>query len=147
MLIRNASAVWEGNLEDGRGTVKLGSGAFEGKYSFASRFKDGKGTNPEELIGAAHAGCFSMALSGILAAAGYPPTKIETKAKVRLEKEEGGFKIASVMLNCMGEVPGITQTAFQEHAMQAKENCPVSRALTGLEIALEASLTTGHASW
>jgi osmotically inducible protein OsmC len=140
MPTRNASAEWVGNLEKGSGTVKLGSGAFEGSYTFLSRFQNGKGTNPEELIGAAHAGCFSMALAHILAEAAHPPTKIHTHAKVRIEKEEDGFKITSILLSCQGEVPGISEASFQEHAMSAKTNCPVSRALAGTEIVLEATL-------
>lgn len=143
MPVRNASAVWEGDLEHGRGTVKLGSGAFEGSYSFRSRFEDGEGTNPEELIGAAHAGCFSMALSLMLSEAGYPPDRIGTQARVRLEKEGDGFKISSILLSCRAKVPGIDEASFREHAENAKNGCPVSRALAGTKIALEATLEDG----
>jgi len=137
---RSSSAVWEGDLQSGKGTMKIGSGAWEGPYSFKSRFEDGKGTNPEELIAAAHAGCYSMALSAALSKAGHPPTKIETTAKVSLEKAEGGFKIGKIHLVTKGNVPGIDAAAFKATAEDAKKNCPVSKVLAGAEISLEASL-------
>jgi lipoyl-dependent peroxiredoxin len=140
MATRNGSAVWEGTVKEGKGTVKLGSGAFEGPYSFSSRFEDGKGTNPEELIGAAHAGCFSMALSGALTRAGFPPTRIETTARVHFGPVEGGFAIGLIELETTANVPGIDETTFQEHAEAAKKNCPVSKALVATEIKLNAKL-------
>jgi osmotically inducible protein OsmC len=143
MAKRTASAVWEGTLKDGKGRVKLGSGAFEGQYSFASRFEEGAGTNPEELIGAAHAGCFSMALAAGLTRAGFNPTRISTTASVSLGKVGEGFKITSIELNTEAEVPGIEESAFLEQAETAKKNCPVSQALAGTEISLNAKLLNG----
>lgn len=140
MPVRNATAVWEGTLKDGSGKMRLGSGAYEGAYSFASRFEEGKGTNPEELIGAAHAGCFSMALAHGLAQAGYLPKRISTTSRVNLTKVGEGFKITSIELNTEAEVPGIQNQVFHEHAEHAKRNCPVSQALTGTEIRLQARL-------
>ncbi len=140
MATRNGSAVWNGGLKDGNGTVRLGSGAFEGAYSFSSRFEEGTGTNPEELIGAAHAGCFSMALSGALQRAGFAPRRIATTAKVHLRMGEGGASIALIELDCEAEVPGIDAAAFAEQAEGAKKNCPVSKALAAVEIRLAARL-------
>jgi lipoyl-dependent peroxiredoxin len=140
MPARTASARWEGGLQDGNGTMRFGSGAFEGQYSFASRFEEGEGTNPEELIGAAHAGCFSMAFANILAQAGFTPTYVRTKASVTFEKQEGGFSITGILLSTEASVPGIDAPAFQEHATKAKENCPVSRALKAVDIQLDAKL-------
>lgn len=140
MPIRKAEAVWEGNLKKGKGIMKFGSGAFEGSYSFASRFEQGPGTNPEELIGAAHAGCFSMALSMILDMAGYAPERIHTVARVHIDKVGEGFKITTIELETEGRVPGIDEKTFREKAEAAKKGCPVSMALTGAEIRLKASL-------
>jgi lipoyl-dependent peroxiredoxin len=140
MPVRNARAVWEGSLKGGQGTVSLGSGAFEGRYSFGSRFEEAGGTNPEELLGAAHAGCFSMALSAGLGRAGFEPTRVATGAKVHLEKVGEGFKITRIELACEAEVPGIDDAAFQEAARKAKEGCPVSQALAGVDISLDAHL-------
>lgn len=140
MAVRNASAVWSGGLQDGAGTVRLGSGAFEGRYSFSSRFEEGTGTNPEELIGAAHAGCFSMALAAGLGRAGFAPKRVATSARVHLTKGEAGFSISRIELACEAEVPGIDDAAFQEQALAAKAGCPVSRALAAIEIRLEAKL-------
>jgi osmotically inducible protein OsmC len=140
MPLRSAHAEWEGNLKDGKGKMKLGSGAFEGSYSFQSRFEEGNGTNPEELIGAAHAGCFSMALAHGLSQAGYKPSKIETGAKVRFERVGEGFRITSIDLDTVARVPGIEARIFMEQAELAKKNCPVSQALTGVEIRLQARL-------
>jgi osmotically inducible protein OsmC len=120
--------------------MKFGSGAFEGSYSFASRFEEGPGTNPEELIGAAHAGCFSMALSMILDMAGYAPERIHTVARVHIDKVGDGFKITTIELETEGRVPGIDEKTFKEKAEAAKKGCPVSMALTGVEIRLKASL-------
>jgi osmotically inducible protein OsmC len=140
MPARTATARWQGGLRDGNGTMRLGSGAFEGQYSFSSRFEEGTGTNPEELIGAAHAGCFSMALSAGLEAAGFPPTSVETTAKVHLVPGDVGFRIGRIDLTTSADVPGIDPSAFQEAAEAAKANCPVSKALAGVDIQLEASL-------
>lgn len=140
MPTRIGSAIWEGTLRDGKGTLKLGSGAFEGQYSFASRFESGTGTNPEELIGAAEAACFSMALSLALSKAGYSPKKVSTAASVHIEKVNDGFKITSIDLNVQAEVLGIDDKTFAEHAEATKKNCPVSQALAAVEINLEATL-------
>jgi osmotically inducible protein OsmC len=140
MAVRTANAVWEGNLREGKGTMKLGSGAFEGAYSFSSRFEEGRGTNPEELIGAAHAGCFSMALAAGLERAGFPPVRVQTGARVHLTKGDSGFKISKVELQTEAEVPGIDEQTFQQQAETAKKNCPVSQALAGVEIQLNARL-------
>lgn len=140
MIKRTATAVWEGDLLTGQGTVKLGSGAFEGAYSFRSRFEEGVGTNPEELIGAAHAGCFSMALSAGLSKAGYAPTRVQTRATVKMDKGEGGFKIQQIALETEAEVPGIDAETFHEQAEAAKQGCPVSQALAAVEITLQATL-------
>lgn len=137
---RTATARWEGGLQEGKGTMRLGSGAFEGQYSFSSRFEEGTGTNPEELIGAAHAGCFSMALSAGLERAGHPPTSVDTTARVHLERAESGFRIERINLTTTADVPGIDDAAFQEQAETAKKNCPVSQALTGVDIQLTARL-------
>ncbi len=142
MATRNGSAVWEGTLREGKGTVRLGSGAFEGAYSFASRFEEGTGTNPEELIGAAHAGCFSMALSAGLSKAGLSPTRIATTAKVHFGPVEGGFAITLIELDTTAEVPGIDEAAFLEQAEGAKKNCPVSKALAATKITLNARLVS-----
>jgi osmotically inducible protein OsmC len=142
MPVRTAEAEWKGNLSRGSGRMKLGSGAFEGSYSFVSRFEDGPGSNPEELIAAAHAGCFSMALSHMLSEAGHIPDVVHTTAKVHIDKVEDGFKITSIELVTQGKVPGIDEETFQEKAEAAKEGCPVSQALAGTEITLEAELLT-----
>jgi osmotically inducible protein OsmC len=140
MPTRNAEAVWEGDLKGGKGTMKLSSGAYQGAYSFASRFEQGTGTNPEELIAAAHAGCFSMALSHGLAQAGFPPKRVHTTAKVHLEKTDAGFAIPRIDLVTEATVPGIDAAAFQKQAETAKQNCPVSKLLKAAEITLDAKL-------
>jgi osmotically inducible protein OsmC len=140
MPARTATARWEGGLQSGHGTMRLGGGAFEGQYSFSSRFEEGTGTNPEELIAAAHAGCFSMALSAGLERAGFPVTSVETSAKVHLDKGDSGFRISRIDLTCTAAVPGIDDAAFQEQAATAKANCPVSQALAAVEIRLDATL-------
>jgi lipoyl-dependent peroxiredoxin len=142
MRIRSAQAEWNGNLQAGEGRVKLGSRAFEGSYSFESRFEEGAGTNPEELIAAAHAGCFSMALAHGLTSAGYNPSRISTTAKVHLEKSEGAFVISRIELETEGEVPEADETTFRQHAETAKHGCPVSRALAGTNISLSARLVS-----
>ena len=125
---------------EGTGHMRLGSGAFDGAYDFRSRFGEGAGTNPEELIGAAHAGCFSMALSGILTKAGHPPQSVRTMAKVHLEKQGEGFAITRIDLDTEAAVPGLDDGAFQGHADAAKKGCPVSKALAGVQIKLTARL-------
>ena len=138
MLTRKANAVWEGNLKDGKGTMNVGSGAFDGPYTFASRFENGKGTNPEELLGAAHAGCFSMALSLGLVKAGFAPQRINTRATVHLDTEN--LRISAIDLDTKAQVPGINEEEFLEQAELAKNNCIVSQALKGTEIRLQATL-------
>ena len=140
MATRKATAQWDGNLQQGRGTMSLGSGAFKGQYSFASRFEEGAGTNPEELIGAAHAGCFSMAFAAGLAKAGFQPKRVSTTATVQLLKQGEGFAITSIELDTEAEVPGIDPAKFQELAEGAKKGCPVSKALAGTDIKLKARL-------
>ncbi|NJC68961.1 OsmC family protein [Planosporangium thailandense] len=140
MPTRTSSARWQGSLKDGSGTMALASGAFEGAFSFPSRFEEGNGTNPEELIAAAHAGCFSMAFSNILSQAGHVPTSVDTRASVHLDKTDGGFGITRIDLVTRGDVPGIDAAEFQKLAEQAKANCPVSKALSAVEITLDASL-------
>ena len=142
MPVRTADAQWEGSLQDGNGTVRLGSGAFEGQYSFASRFEEGTGTNPEELIAAAHAGCFSMALSAGLSRAGHVPDRVHTTAKVHLDKGDAGFRIAAIELDTEAVVPGIDDAAFQKEAQAAKAGCPVSQALAAVDIKLDARLVS-----
>jgi len=141
MPVRASSAQWQGNLQQGQGAMRLGSGAYEGPYSFPSRFESGQGTNPEELIAAAHAGCFSMAFSLFLGNAGFTPTRIDTTAKVHLEQVDGGFAITRIELDCEAEIPGIDEATFQAQAQAAKEGCPVSKALAGTKISLAAKLT------
>ena len=138
MPTRTAEAEWNGTLREGKGSFRSGSGAISGTYSFPTRFENAQGTNPEELIGAAHAACFSMALSAGLTKAGHKPQRIRTTATVHLEKVGEGFAITRIELNCEGDVPGIDDATFMEHANAAKENCPVSKALTGVDISLEA---------
>ena len=142
MPIRKAEAIWEGNLKDGKGKMKFGSGAYEGAYSFASRFGDGAGTNPEELLGAAHAGCFSMALSLFLENAGFMPERIQTSARVHIDKAGDGFKITAIDLETEARVPGIDEKKFLEQAEAVKKGCPVSQALASVEIRLKAKLLT-----
>ena len=140
MPTRTSSARWLGTLTEGSGTLRTGKGGYEGNYSFKSRFEEGEGTNPEELIGAAHAGCFSMALSKGLADAGFPPTSIETAATVHLDRGDSGFSITRIDLDTTGDVPGIDEATFQGAAAGAKANCPVSRALGAIDITLTAKL-------
>ena len=141
MATREAHAEWNGSLKEGSGEMALGSGNYTGPYSFVSRFENGSGTNPEELIGAAHAGCFSMALSAALGRAGLTPTSIKTTAKVHLGSSEAGPTITRIDLETEGVVPGMDAAAFQEQAEAAKKGCVVSRALAGVaEITLKATL-------
>jgi osmotically inducible protein OsmC len=140
MPVRSSEAEWRGKLRDGNGRVKLGSGAFEGKYSFPSRFETGTGTNPEELLGASHAACFSMALAFGLEKAGHPATRVQTTAKVHLDQAGGGFARSLIELKTEAEVPGIDAAGFQKEAETAKQNCPISKALSAAKITLKASL-------
>lgn len=142
MTARSSSAQWRGDLKSGSGELSLGSGAFSGEYTFVSRFEDGDGTNPEELIAAAHAACFSMALSNILATAGSPATSVKTEATVHLEKVDGAATITRIVLDTVGEVPSIDEAAFLAKAEEAKANCPVSRLLTGATIELNAQFVS-----
>ena len=137
MPVRNAEAEWKGNLTEGKGSLKLGSGAYDGAYSFQSRFGDDtKATNPEELIGAAHAGCFTMALDAALTKAGHNPTHLHTAARVRIDKVGEGFEITKITLELEGEVPDLSKDEFERFAQDAKVNCPVSKALAGTDIEL-----------
>lgn len=137
MTIRKSEAVWTGTLKEGRGSLSLGSGVYQGPYTWASRFADGTETNPEELIGAAHAGCYAMFLSALLTKAGFTPTRIHAVAAVHLE---AGPTITKIELNVEAEVPGLDEAAFNEHALAAKAGCPVSKALASVEIILNAKL-------
>jgi osmotically inducible protein OsmC len=141
MAARNGSAEWKGDLQSGSGTVTVGDGIFEGNYSFASRFEEGEGTNPEQLIAAAHAACFTMALSNALSTNGHPPDSVRTTARVQLRNIEGAPTLTRIDLDTVGTVPGVDEQAFQGYAEQAKAQCPVSRALAGIpEIVLTAKL-------
>ena len=141
MTARNGSAVWRGDLESGSGTVTVGDGVFEGAYSFQSRFAEGEGTNPEQLIAAAHAGCFTMALASILSAAGHAPESVRTNARIQLRNVDGAQTLTRIDLDTEGHVAGVGEQQFQRYADEAKATCPVSRALAGIpEIVLTAKL-------
>jgi lipoyl-dependent peroxiredoxin len=141
MPTRTSHARWQGNLREGAGTMALGSKAYEGSYSFPSRFEEGQGSNPEELIAAAHAGCFSMAFANVLSQAGHTVNAIDTDATVHLDRTEGGFSITRIDLVTRGDVPGIDEAEFTKHAETAKATCPVSRALAAVpEITLQTTL-------
>ena len=140
MLVRKANAVWTGTIAEGTGLIKTESGNYEGPYSVPSRFDNAKGTNPEELIGAAHAGCFSMALSAALTKSGFKPNKIETTAHVHIDKVGEGWKITKIELSTEASVPGIDKDKFDETAQAAKTGCPVSQALASVDIELDAKL-------
>lgn len=141
MPARRANAVWSGNLKEGKGDFKVGSGAFGGSYTFATRFEEAPGTNPEELIGAAHAGCFSMFLAALLGKAGFAPNSISTEAVVHLGTVDGAPTITKIELHCTGDVPGIDAEGFSAQAAAAKKGCPVSKALASVaEITLDARL-------
>jgi osmotically inducible protein OsmC len=143
MATRNGSAEWRGDLRSGAGDLTVGDGVFHGNYSFSSRFEEGEGTNPEELIAAAHAACFSMALSNILAEHGHAPESVRTVAKVHLRQSDAGPAIQQIELETEGRVADIDEDHFAEHAEEAKQGCPVSRALAGVnEISLTAKLAT-----
>jgi len=137
MAIRKSTAIWKGSSREGSGTLRLGSGQFEGPYTWLSRFKEGPETNPEELIAAAHAGCFSMALASDLSKKGHVPTQISTSAEVIMDESN---TITGVVLETVGDVPGIDEKTFIEFAEGAKKNCPVSKALAALDITLHARL-------
>lgn len=136
----NAAATWQGNLRDGNGNMEVGSGAFSGAFSFSTRFGEGKGTNPEELLGAALAGCFSMALANGLSEDGHVPERIETKAEVDFGMVDGTPTVRGIRLSVEGTVPGLDQAAFASKAEETGKACPVSRALTGTEITVDAKL-------
>ncbi len=140
MPTRTSDAKWTGDLKAGKGTVKLGSGAYEGQYNFSSRFENGVGTNPEELIAAAHAACFSMALAAGLSGAGHTVDSVQTTAKVKVDPVAGGFEITSIQLVTEAKVPGIDKAAFDQIAAATKEGCPVSKALKAVPITLDAKL-------
>lgn len=144
MAVRKATAVWTGNLREGQGRVESESGALKGSYGFGSRFKDEKdpGTNPEELIAAAHAGCFAMAFSNVLAEAGYSPESVRVQGAVRLVKGEKGFAITGITLTCEARVAGIEESEFQEQVQIAKAGCPVSGALQAIDIEVAARLVS-----
>ena len=138
MAIRKAQAWWEGSLKEGSGSMSFGS--FEGPFTWASRFEEAEGSNPEELLGAAHAGCFSMSLSSNLGKAGFTPRRIQTRAEVHLDRIDGKSTITKIHLDSQAQVPEISDEKFQEIATFAKENCPVSVALGGVEITMNARL-------
>ena len=138
---RNAQALWQGGLKDGKGTLSTQSGVLhETQYSFSTRFENGQGTNPEELIAAAHAGCFTMALSGQLSSVDKPPQHLDTTAPVTMEKTDDGPTITKIHLKTRARVPGIEKAQFDELATKAKEGCPISRLLKAAEISLDAQL-------
>ena len=141
MSVRHAESVWNGNLKDGNGVMKLGSGELEAPFSFSTRFEEEPGTNPEELIGAAHSGCFSMFLSAVLTKAGFAPNKIETKAQVTLDQVDGAPWITKIHLICRADVPGVDEATFAEQVQVSKTGCPVSKALASVkEITVDAQL-------
>jgi lipoyl-dependent peroxiredoxin len=137
MAVRTSEATWLGNLREGKGTMKLGKTGYEGPFTYASRFEEGAGTNPEELVGAAHAGCFSMFLSAVLTKAGFPPNRIHTTARVHLGD---GPTINLIELTCEAEVPNVDEKTFQEQVDAAKKGCPVSKALAAVELKVNAKL-------
>jgi lipoyl-dependent peroxiredoxin len=147
MTARNGSAEWHGSAESGSGTITVGDGTFEGAYSYESRFGEAAGTNPEQLLAAAHSGCFTMALANGLSAAGHPPESLRTKARVQLRNLDGAVMLARIDLETEGDVPGIDERQFQAYAEAAKRDCPVSRALAGIpEIILTAKLLTADST-
>ena len=140
MLTRTGDAVWEGGLKEGKGSLSFGNGAYEGPYSFSSRFEEEPGTNPEELVATAHAACFSMAFSATLEKNGFVPISVKTEAKLNFEKLESGFRITKITLHAKAEVPGIENDNFQDLGQEAKESCPISQALKTITIELKAEL-------
>lgn len=146
MPIRSANAIWNGSLKEGKGVISVESGLFKDtSYSFAKRFENEKGTNPEELIAAAHAACFSMALANLLATAGYVPKEVKTTDKAYLEKVGDGFEITKLEIDCKADVPGISEQEFAKWANEAKIGCPVSKALKGVTLVLNAQLASPKA--
>ncbi|NKQ35460.1 MAG: OsmC family protein [Chloroflexi bacterium] len=143
MTTRTANAIWQGTLKDGNGVMKVGSGLIEGPFTFASRFETGEGTNPEELIGAAQAGCFSMFLSALLSGNGYTPESINTTASVTLGKDDTGPLITLIELETEAVVPGLGEAEFQELVATAKANCPISRALAATESVMKSAVLKG----
>jgi osmotically inducible protein OsmC len=147
MTARNGKAEWHGSAESGSGTITVGDGMFEGAYSYESRFGEAAGTNPEQLLAAAHSGCFTMALANGLSAAGHPPESLRTNARVQLRNRDGAITLARIDLETDGDVPGIDEREFQAYAEAAKRDCPVSRALAGIpEITLTARLSTSDST-
>jgi osmotically inducible protein OsmC len=140
MPTRNAEATWQGTLKEGSGSVKLGSGTFEGPFTWASRFDTGAETNPEELLGAAHAGCFTMALNNRLFTNGFAPVRVHTVAQVALEKGESGMSISHIHLVTEAEIPNIDEATFKQHAEATKDTCIVSRALASVPMTIDAKL-------
>lgn len=140
MPVRSAEATWQGTLKEGEGNIKLESGAYDGAFNFVSRFESGSATNPEELLGAAHAGCFTMALNSRLFNNGFAPTRVHTVAQVSLEKGESGFGISHIHLITEAEVPNLSAEDFAAHAEATKESCIVSRALSAVPMSIEAKL-------
>ncbi len=132
MTVRDGSAEWHGDVRSGSGEITVGDGVFQGPYSFASRFEDGEGTNPEQLIAAALAGCFTMALSNLLTEAGHPPEPLRTHGVVRLRNSDGEISLSRIDLDTVGQVPGLAEAEFQRYGAEAKDRCPVSRALAGV---------------
>jgi len=146
MKIRKAHATWESNLKEGRGTIAFEGRELEVPYDYDARFEDAAGTNPEDLIGGAHAGCFSMALAHELSEAGHPPVKIETTVKVHLDKVADGFAIPKIELETEADVPGVDEETFQRLAQGAMQNCPISKLLSAAEITLDARLLSTQAA-
>jgi len=140
MAVRKAEAVWQGTLREGKGRMMLGSGAFDGPFSYSTRFEETPGTNPEELLGAAEAGCFSMALGAALERAGFPVERIQTSARVHLEKTDAGMTVTRIALTCEASVPGVEPAVFHQTAEATRTGCIVARALAGVEITLDAKL-------
>ena len=146
MALRTAKATWNGTLKEGKGSMELGSGAFEGAFSFDTRMGDAAGTNPEELIGAALAGCYTMALNATLEKEGFASNGVKTDAKVHFGKDDKGFAITQIDLETVADVPNIDEAKFAEIAENTKNGCPVSRALTGTKIVLDAKLVKSQAA-
>lgn len=140
MAVRKANAVWEGNLKEGNGNVTTESGVLDARYTFSSRFEEGAGTNPDELLGAALASCFSMFLASVLAGAGHEPKRVSTEARAHLNTTDDGPVISKIELLCEAVVPGLDRSEFLEHAQTSKQNCPVSKTLKGTEVTLDATL-------
>ena len=140
MIKRETTSIWEGNLKEGQGQMHLQSGAYQGPYTFSSRFEQGKGTNPEELVGAAHSGCFSMFLSALISKKELKPKRIQTRATVTLETLDDGPKITGIHLECEAEVSGLTEDDFQALVQEAKIKCPISRLYQGTDITIQAKL-------